>query len=1015
MADETFEPDVLRVFGGLCTVVARGQLGKGMSPACNDVEFFPAVVQSRPGYALRYTDTSPFQGIATFIDQSGKRYTVTLQDTGKLAYDGLGQNLAEILTTITSDIGKGLYMKARTAFGRLIACFSDGEKPQDFPVSWNLLSDYRGLATSPPTRPFAAAVSATGGTVVEGKHYLTLTFEDDLGYVTKAGPPYLYDSTGLGTKKIDLSSIQLGPTGTVRRRIWATAKDQGDLYSLGQQSGFIIDDNSTTTATIDFNDTDLVSNGEPYAARLTLAEPRIAAGLGQYGNRLALHGVYQTFDTRIIKVVTAPTTSTVGILGPTDCDFDAEMPGTVAGSPWTVVVPGGTGSGLVQGGGTRSKFLKIVGESSLDPIGHYEQTFTQAASSTLQETQYFLSPGTHVGLVVRVKASKAGMATGGIRFTVIGVTTTNSYLDIVIPAGELTTTWATRLISGFGLLFGTDAIDPKDTQLKIIVRGSGSVVGGSPIPAGEWVGIDFFRFVDARYPFDSDRVWFSSSIQQPGEFDLVASPLEIALGNGEKITGLFEQSGNYYVLKQRSWWVTSDNAGDPSSWNLDNVSPIVGSPSFFGWDVGPDFAIVCDLSGVYKFTGGAPEKISDEIENRWQEDLDTENAHKLWCVIDPNKKIVRIGIPVKNGAGLGPCHEIFTLNYVEGWDSGVPSGGVGRKWSVDTVASTGGAIIQMDALQRRFNLFGKRSSTNVVVAPNILTKPPWTDNGCDVPATLGTTTDPFGGSGGATSIGWAGGGNTQLLFGTAVGISEGEYYVISFWAKSGTPIPITVKSTMGVSVDPDTGAYIIPPLPDQSFTPTSKWVRYVFRFGPAYSLGGNAGIWLDFGSPTDPGSVNVYGMQLQLGPSDKGFYDVSITGLTPGESGFVSVPGEAPDYSPRLTDDWDNILNPTYTTWAFQSDIGRSLFDKIVFRISGRGNLLAAWLRPDDIVQYLPASTAPNTAPLLSPARYDIELGDNLEDIHAAVQLSTYASGAWWSLSRLAVLLKPSPYSTLRR
>lgn len=1008
MADETFEPDVLRVFGGLCTVVARGQLGKGMSPACNDVEFFPAVVQSRPGYALRYTDTSPFRGIATFIDQTGARYIVTLQGNGNIAYDcfGLDPTSEAILRPIAAGVGADLYMKAKNAFGRLIACFSDSaQHPVDFPISWNLLNGYRGLATTPPTRAMTAADGAASTAPnLAGLRYYTVTFEDDLGYETKAGPPVAW--TSAADKKISLTAIPLGPAGTVRRHIWATAKDQADLFSLGKTAGFVIDDNTTTTATLDFTDTDLVSNGVPYDALLTLAEPRIAAGLGQYGNRLALHGVYQTIEARIIKSVLTPTTAKVTTLGPIDADFDIEAPGTVAGEPWTAAVAGPAGTGLYADTppSTRSKYWRIYGDGAT--IGSYTQVFNQAITSPLQQTQQYFPIGARVGIVIRAKASSNSLATGGILIKVTGNTTSNAYLWVVLTGAELTTEWKTFVLSGFGNVVGsgtTEVLDPKDEILTLRISAASGSAGIGALPNGEWVGIDFYRFLDARYSLDTDRVWFSSSIQQPGQFDLVASPLEIALGNGEKITGLFEQSGNYYVLKQRSWWVTSDTGDDPSNWNLDNVSPVVGSPSLFGWDVGPDFAIVCDLSGVYKFTGGAPEKISDEIENRWQADLDTANAHRMWCVIDPNKKIVRIGIPVKGGAAPGPCHEIFVLNYVEGWDSGVPNGGVGRKWSVDTVASTGGAIIQLDALQRRFALFGERTSTNFINEPNVLAMPPWTDDSCAVPPTLSLANDPFGGINTTTRVSWAGGGTTRFRYGLGPAVAEGEYYVAAFWAKtSGTPFPITVKSDLaGVA--------------DQTFTPTSKWVRYVFRFGPAGVGGGTASIWLDFGSPVAADSIVVYGMQIQTGAFDRGFFQPTVPYPLTGEAGFVSVPGEPPDFSPKLTDDWDNMLAPTYTTWAFQSDVGRSLYDKIVFRVEGAGNLLAAWVRPDNVVQYLPGSTAPNTAPLASPARYDIELGDNVEDINAAVQLSTFQSGAWWSLSRLAVLLKPSPYSTLRR
>ena len=994
MADETFEPDVLRVFGGLCTVVARGQLGKGMSPACNDVEFFPAVVQSRPGYALRYTTPTAVRGAATFIDRDSKRYTLVLQGDGTLSYDGLGQNLIPTLNPITTGIAANASMKGRNAFGRYIAAFSDGQRPIDFPISWNLQTGYRGLSTTAPTYPMTGGDTAALGQVTQGIHYLGLSFEDDRGYVSRVGPLQQMFSA-LGSRKISLSNIQLGPPGTIRRRIWATVRLQGDLYSLGSQNGFTIEDNTTTTATIDFSDTDLISNGIPYSSLLTLVEPRMAVGVSQYANRLVLWGVYDTFDSRAITYQILPTTSGATLLGPADADFDTVSPHLgITVSPWTALAAGGASTNLYPAAGTRGQFFLIAGNGS-DPAGDFVQLFAQKQESPLQETQFFLPPGTHVGLVVRLKGSPT-LDSGGIRFRVQGNDTNKLYLDRIVYGYDLKPYWQTFVLSGFDFGGGTAAIDPKDQLLSIRIAGSGSNNGTNPIAAGEWVAIDFYRFVDARYPFDGDKVWYSSSIQQPGEFDLVTSPLEVAAGNGEEITGVFEQSGNEYILKQRSMWVTSDNGNDPSAWNVDNVSPVVGSPSMNGWDVGPDFAIVCDLSGVYRFTGGAPEKISDEIENRWQGDLDTSRAHLMWCAIDPNKKIIRIGIPTRwatwSDRELSPCQEIFTLNYVEGWESGVASAGVGRKWSVETVFSTGGAVLQMSALERRFNLFGQRRSGNGSVGA-------WGADGSTSPVTMGagSVLDALGGSS-AIRCSWGYGG-THRIRQAGVAIGSGGSYVVSLWVRKTTYSGlITVRTNL-------------PGVADQTFEPTTTWTRYVFHFGPAAAAGGTTDVWLEFTSPS--GDIDIFGVQTQIGLYDKGYWTSTSSVL--GASGFVSVPGEAPDFNPRLTDDWDSIMNPLYTTWAFQTDIGRSLYDKLVLRIEGAGNIIAGWLQPDNIVKLLPGSSDPNAAQLVTPARYDLELGDNHEDINAAVQISTNARGAWWSLTRLAVLLKAAPYSTLRR
>jgi len=120
----------------------------------------------------------------------------------------------------------------------------------------------RPAAGTAPTGTLVAVNSATTGNVEIGTHLFGVVFETASGFLSKPGPAIFAQVTATGTKKVDLSGIPIGPTGTVRRYIIATRSIltyNGNQF--GQEYWFfdsgVINDNVTTTLTVNFYDSEL--------------------------------------------------------------------------------------------------------------------------------------------------------------------------------------------------------------------------------------------------------------------------------------------------------------------------------------------------------------------------------------------------------------------------------------------------------------------------------------------------------------------------------------------------------------------------------------------------------------------------------------------------------------------------------------------------------------------------------------------------------------------------------------
>jgi hypothetical protein len=197
-----------------------------------------------------------------------------------------------------------------------------------------------GGSDTVPIRVAAGVGPGTGMTATEnaivgncdiGVHQIAVSFITNTGYTTQPGPlgsptPPLPENptfasvsvTSTGSKTIQISSIPLGPSGTVARQILLTQSDQ-DLFFFGGGQIWngsilipwdgVIHDNTTTTIIISFFDTDLAVSADSLFDLL----PSIPAGNFPPAGMTFYHGrtFYWGGEFNLIRVTNPGSTESI--------------------------------------------------------------------------------------------------------------------------------------------------------------------------------------------------------------------------------------------------------------------------------------------------------------------------------------------------------------------------------------------------------------------------------------------------------------------------------------------------------------------------------------------------------------------------------------------------------------------------------------------------------------------------------------------------------------------------------
>lgn len=256
----------------------------------NNIQYSQSSFKTRDGIDT-YVAYPDVRRMYTFITQSDERILV-LDGLGNI-YDNKSSTPYVPILSITGMTDFAMLSYA----GRAYINPNDGYSGLQNEHIYVYLGDgttARKAGGDPPVDADGVIVASAGatGNVEAGVHIFAVVYETNTGFLTKIGPDTLTEFTASGTTKVDLSNISVSPnTYVVARHIVATRAIDPLLYTgdtRGYQFFFVpegkIDDNTSTTKTVNFFDADLLND----ASHLLDILSQIPAGVNftLYHNRL---------------------------------------------------------------------------------------------------------------------------------------------------------------------------------------------------------------------------------------------------------------------------------------------------------------------------------------------------------------------------------------------------------------------------------------------------------------------------------------------------------------------------------------------------------------------------------------------------------------------------------------------------------------------------------------------------------------------------------------------------------
>lgn len=248
-------------FKGLYKRGMADQTPQDHAICCQNVQFQKSgEAQTRDGIKISLALNHPVkkQYLATYNNPGLGSSLITLDDAGNL-YNG--NNTTPIYTNAA------MYdFHLLNIFGRVYILPITDQFPPPNLLVWDAIHPVREAGGLAPTATFTAADGASAPTtgLDPGVHKFAICYITNTGFTTPPGPkiasvftPVSY--TAPGVMKVDLSGLPLGPTEIVGRVILATKANEEEFFFVPNGE---IDDNTSTTVTLDFFDTDLVISAD---------------------------------------------------------------------------------------------------------------------------------------------------------------------------------------------------------------------------------------------------------------------------------------------------------------------------------------------------------------------------------------------------------------------------------------------------------------------------------------------------------------------------------------------------------------------------------------------------------------------------------------------------------------------------------------------------------------------------------------------------------------------------------
>lgn len=467
------------------------------------------------------------------------------------------------------------------------------------------------------------------GNISAGVHQVSVCFITRNGYITEPAPPGSW--TAMGGLAALVSGIPYGPPNVIARLlVFTTSGGANFFYSQANTLGistFLIPDNSSTTAIVDFTDLALLSaiSADLLFDRFELPP---CAAIINYAERIFPWGVRNLIPNFV------------------NMSFDG---GAIVQSSyplgWTQdITPSGDGGSLQNS--TMFGFDYVIDNNAPGIRGRIYQNANQDYLGVA-----ILSPLTNYSLRVSLKQL---------------IPNYNGTFTADIYDTGSSTVLATAIVN-LGLVedFFKEFIVQFNTEMPVTIP-TGAVLRlyANYLGTGSPISVKNVSIFPNDEPFQASQL-LASNVQDPEAFQGVTGFLNVNENDGHRITSLCIIRDRLYIAKNISGlFVTSDDpTNEPDGWTIDTISRRVGCESINGMgtkvgDTGEDWFFILAREGLYIFWSSEPPKVSQEIQPTW-ELINWDYAYLGWVQVDTANRRVLVGLPI----GATTPNKVYMMDY----------------------------------------------------------------------------------------------------------------------------------------------------------------------------------------------------------------------------------------------------------------------------------------------------------------------------------------------------------------
>lgn len=524
-----------------------------------------------------------------------------------------------------------------------------------------------------------------------GPRSAVVMFKSVDGAITGPSVPVALAVSG-GTSLIQAQEIPIGPPGTSQRIIAFTPAEGSNYYyveptvvpQVGSSAaviatGTIIPDNFTTSAIIDFSDTQLVSGVQIDIAGNNLFNQVVLApclGVIEYQGRLAWWGEINnvknflnmgfdggyvapsgtlsiTIGSNVAVYVSGETFNSgwsgsqiiingisyaVSSVGSGSMTLSSNYQGSTGVYPFTALSPSGTlplgwDGSAGDGFGSLTSFPNEAIDFGFSYVmqGGHNNLIQQGCALDAYGAQILL-PSTQY--TVRLRAGYTGTfgPSGAIVVDLYSPSLAQVFASVSFSIASIKQNGQIWVSNGFN--GKTPSSIPSDCKLRIYL---------SNVPSGVTVTADELEVIYSNQPVSFDQMRISY-FQNPFGYDSLSGVLSV--DPAEPMTGAFRQRGYLYILSESSLFQSQNNGtGEPSTWSVIQYAASCGCSGPNAVDFAEDVAYWAGRYGGRAFVGDPTcKKITQEIAATW-ESIVWNFQTTIWVKNDPVNRILYYGIP----------------------------------------------------------------------------------------------------------------------------------------------------------------------------------------------------------------------------------------------------------------------------------------------------------------------------------------------------------------------------------